>query len=90
MSLYEPQGFLGLIIENLTNAVTGDLFLTLLFLVGLFAVILMSFGLPNEVNLLIIMPVLIAIMAFTGQFILIGVLVFIVLAAAFAKSFFLA
>jgi hypothetical protein len=87
---YEPEGLLGVIIENLTTAVTGDYFLTLFFLLGLFLVLLMGFGLPNELNILVVLPALLVLMAFTGQFLLIGVLVFIVLSAIFARSFFLA
>jgi len=85
----DSQGILGLIISNLTEAVTGNMFLTLFFLFALFTLILMSFGLPNEVIYLVMMPALIVLMAFTGDFILMGVIIFFVLASIFARSFFL-
>ena len=89
MTLYDPDGLLGIIIENLTNSVTGDFTLTLLFFAGMLLFVFMGFGMPKELNLLVITPLLIVLMAFTGEFVLFGVLTFIILSAVFARSFFL-
>lgn len=86
---YDPSGILGVILDQLTTNVTGDLFLTLLFVFLAAFLVFLGYGLPLEINLFILMPVLIVLMSFYGNFVLIGIVIFLLLAGIIARNFFL-
>ena len=79
----------GIVLNYLTYNVTGDLFTTLLLiLIGIIAFAL-TFRIPLEFTVPIVMPMLIVFMAFSGQFLAIGGVMLIFMAIIFAKMFFI-
>lgn len=63
---FNTSDFIGLIIINFTNNVSGDIFLTLLSL--LFAIIMffLALRIPLELTTILILPLLIIFMAYSG------------------------
>lgn len=86
--LYNSTGTLGIILDAVTNNVTGSLFLTLLLIVTMFIVILFVLRVPFQFQPVLLLPFLIYLMAFTGEFLAIGGIALILLGvwAAIAVS----
>lgn len=89
MAEYDPNGLLGVIIEQFSTNISGDLNLTIFYGFMMLFLITLGVGLPSEISIFVILPLLIVLMAFSGQFVLVGLLVFFFIAAVLAKTFFL-
>lgn len=89
MAQYDPDGLLGVVIQQFTENISGDLYLTLFYGFMMLFLITLGVGLPSEISLFVILPLLIVLMAFWGNFVLVGLLIFFFLAAVIAKTFFL-
>lgn len=83
--LYNNTGMWGDVIGGLTN-ITGSLFLTLLVMLILLFVFCMMFRIPVEATAILVVPVCIVMMAFSGALIPVGGLLLIYLAILFAKN----
>lgn len=86
--LYNTTGTLGVILDAITNNITGSLFLTLFLLVVMFVLLLFVMRVPFQFQPVLLLPFLLTLMAFTGEFMLIGGLALILLGiwAAFAVA----
>lgn len=89
MSDVDPTGPLGIIMEGMTTYISGDMFLTVFFLMMMGVLILMGAGLSLDVALFTILPVVIVVMAIYGQFVLMGILIFFFLSGVLTRTFFL-
>lgn len=89
MAPYDPDSFLGVIIEQMTTNISGDITLTLIYLFVLLTLVVIGVGLPVEIAFFVVLPALIVLMAASGEFVLVGLLIFFFLAAVLAKTFFL-
>jgi len=79
---------IGIIINQITLDSTGSLFLTYLFIVMIIILIAMVFRIPIEFTAIFIMPLLLSLMAYYGDFWTFGGIILIYLAILFAKNFF--
>lgn len=79
-------GTLGVIFQAVTLNITGNEFLTLLGLLLLILLFFMLFRIPIEASAILILPLLIILMASTGEFFAIGGVMLIYLALLFAKN----
>lgn len=84
---YNETGIMGQAIYLMTVNITGSLFLTLLLMVLFFMACFMMFRLPVELTALFILPLLIILMAYQGEFLAIGGVITVYLAIIFAKNF---
>lgn len=89
MAVYDPDSFLGVIIEQMNNHVSGDSTLTLIYIFLLLVLVVIGVGLPVEIAFFIVLPALLVFMAVSGEFVLVGLIIFFFLAAVLAKTFFL-
>lgn len=85
MDIYTETGLIGLVIQGLTQNVTGSLFLTLLMIVTMFVLIMLLFRIPVEFQAVIIAPMLFTLMAYTREFLAIGGVILIFMAIVFAR-----
>jgi len=77
----------GIVLNYLTMNVTGDLFGTLLILLALLLAVAFLFRIPLEWTMPLVLPALIAYMAYSSQFLAVGGVVLIYLAVVFTKMF---
>jgi len=88
MPLYNESDMIGQAIYFVTVNLTGSLFLTLLLMVigvmAIFAVLRLSI----EISAILIVPLLIAIMAYSGDFMAVGGAFLLYLGMLFGKNFF--
>lgn len=84
---YNETGVIGQVMAGMTTNITGSLFVTLLVLVTLTMVVLLLFRVPLEWQAVIVTPFLIALMAYTGEFIAIGGVILIIDGAIFTYAF---
>jgi hypothetical protein len=85
--LLNETGELGIFLQLMTLNLTGSLFLSLLFLVIGVIVVFAAFRIPIEATMIIVIPLLITIMAYTSEFLPVGGLIIIYVAFLFAKNF---
>ena len=78
---------IGRTIGAMTLNVTGDLFITFLCLVLILFALAIMFGIRLEWTSIIIMPLLIGLMAVSNQFIAVGAMIMIYLAAVITGNF---
>lgn len=81
-------GSLGTIYEGITYNITGSEFLTLFFIILLVMLFFMMFRIPIELSAVLILPLLIVVMAYSGEFFAITGLILIYLALLLAKNWF--
>jgi len=86
---FNESGVIAAFITQMTNNVTGSLFLSLLIIMVFFMLAALLFRLPIEFAAIILMPVLIVFMAATSDFLAVGGVFLIYLGVIFAKNFFL-
>ena len=84
MSLFNVTGIIGQVAEGLTVNVTGSLFLTLLFIVTGLVVVLLMFRVPLVFQAILLTPILLTLMALTGEFLAFGGVALILMGATFA------
>lgn len=72
MVFYNESDSVGIIIHGLTNNVTGSLFLTLLVIIIMLMVVAFMFRLPIETTSVLIIPLLIVVVAYSGEFLQVG------------------
>lgn len=77
----------GIVINYLTTNVSGDLFSTLLLLLVLLIAVALTFRIPLEWTMPLVLPVLIAYMSYSSEFLTVGGVVLIYLAVVFTKMF---
>ena len=68
VDLYNSTGIIGSIIQNTTYNATGSIFLTLSIIVIGLIIIGMMFRLSFELIIIIILPILLVVTAFYGEF----------------------
>ena len=85
----DQSGFIASIITDLTNNLTGSLFLTLMLIMVFFIVIALMFRFPIEISAIILAPLFLVFMASTGEFVAVGGVVLIYLGIIIAKNFIL-
>jgi hypothetical protein len=83
--LYNSSGSFGVILDAFTYNVTGSLFLTLLAMVIILLAFCLMFKIPLEYSVIILMPLLITIMAYSSDFKAVGGVMIIYLAILVAK-----
>lgn len=84
-NIYNETGLMGLVIQGITQDITGSLFFTLLMIVTFAVVVMLMFRIPVEFQALIIAPLLFTLMAYTGEFLAIGGVMLIFMAVVFAR-----
>lgn len=90
MALFlNETGFIAATLTNVSNNITGSLFLTLLLIMILFLLIAMIFRLPIEFAIVILAPLFLVFMAATSSFLAVGGVMLIYLGIIFAKNFIL-
>lgn len=77
---------IGSMVVYLTNNVTGSLFLTLMFIVILVLAFAMILRVPMEFSAVFVLPLLIGIMAYYGEFVSVGGVFIIYLAIILSKN----
>lgn len=83
--LYEPSDFVGQIIAGM-NGITGSLFVTLLILSLLVMALCLTFSFPLEYTIILILPLHIGIMAYSGEWLAVSGSFLIYLGILFAKN----
>lgn len=86
MVFYNETGTFGIIISYMNSDVTGSLFLTLLFMVLAVLAICALFRIPIEFSAILVLPLLLVMMAYVGEFLAIGGVFLIYLGILFAKN----
>ena len=89
MTLFDTTGAIYLIIEAITNNITGSIFLTLLFIMLLIIASLLIFGVPPELSIILIAPLILVVMSYMGEFLAVGGIMLIWLAIIFGRRFFI-
>lgn len=89
MVFINTSSSVGAIVVAFTNNVTGSLFLTLLMIVIVLTLFASIFRIPLEISATVILPLLLAYMAYSSEFMVVGGVMLIYLAVIFAKMFFL-
>jgi len=89
MTFINMTNSIGIIIASGTNYATGDIFLTLLFLMFVLVAFAIMFGIQLEFTTIFILPLLLGYMAYYSTFIAIGSVILIYLAIVFSKKFFI-
>ena len=90
MALFlNETGFIATLLTNITNNITGSLFLTLLLIMLFFIVVALIFRIPIEYTAVILTPLFLVFIAATSDFLAVGGLVLIYLGILFAKNFIL-
>ena len=90
MALFMNEtGFIALRIIDMTNNLTGSLFLSLMIIMVFFILITLLFRLPMEASAVILLPLFLTFMAATSEFVAIGGIILMYLGVIFAKNFFL-
>lgn len=88
MEFINQTGLISDIVVSLSNNGTGSLFLSLLLIVLFLMGLAMVFRIPMELTSILILPMLLTLMAFIGQFWTIGGVMLIYLALIMTKYFF--
>lgn len=86
MNIYNETGFIGIVLQGMTTDITGSLFMTLFVIVTLIVVVMLMFKIPLEFQAVVISPFLIALMAYTQEFLAVGGVTLIFLAVVFARA----
>ena len=86
MVFYNETGTFGIMISYMNTDVTGSLFLTLLFMVLAVLAICALFRIPIEFSAILVLPLLLVMMAYVGEFLAIGGIFLIYLGILFAKN----
>lgn len=84
--LYNGTALLGEVLCGLTANVTGSLFLSLFLIVSALIMFMLAFRIPLEFQTFIILPFLLTLMAYTQEFLAIGGITLIFIAAVVARS----
>lgn len=77
----------GIILNYFTMNITGDLFTTLLVILMIIIAIAFLFRIPLEWTMPLVLPVLIAYMSYSSEFLTVGGVILIYLAVVFTKMF---
>lgn len=88
MALYEPTSWLGLIIEGMTQNITGNVYLTYIFLMVIFVVMLVAlFKIEFQWVLLSVTGIVLTLLAYSAEWLpFFGMLTFLV-AVLIARHF---
>lgn len=76
---------IGLLFYHFTSNISGSLFMTVTALVFILILIGLVFGIPLELTVVLVLPILIGAMAFSREFVTIGGVILLYLAVVFAK-----
>lgn len=82
------SGTIYTILNAITYNVTGDIFTTFLLIMLCLLFLGLALRIPLEFTSLLILPLLLIIMAYSGQYIQIGGIIVIYLSIVLAKNFF--
>lgn len=85
--MINETGVIGEVMVGLTNNVTGSLFLTLVLILVIFVIIGSLFRVPIEWQAVYLYPLMIAFMAYSGEFLAIGGVMAMFLGVILAKQF---
>ena len=80
-------GIIGQVILGITANVTGNLFLTMLLILIVFLLVGFAFRAPMEWQAVYLLPLFIAFMAYSAEFLAVGGVVLMFLGAILAKNF---
>lgn len=86
MVFFNESGTFGQLISYINVNVTGSLFLTLLFIVIMLIMICALFRIPIEFSAIFILPLLIVITAYVGDFLAVGGVFLIFIGILIAKN----
>ena len=86
---FNQSGFIGTLIIYTTTNITGSLFLTMLLYVLTVFAILQMLRVPIEFSVVLVLPTIITLMAFMGEFIALGGVLLIYLAILVVRMFFI-
>lgn len=78
-----------LVMEALTNNITGSLFLSLILIYVLVIGLSMLFRMEIEYTMLFLLPLTIVLMAFSGEFLAFGFVMLLYMGFILAKNFFI-
>lgn len=88
MALYDPNSWLGQIIEGMTTGITGDLFLTFLILFIVLAVMMLAlWKLDFQLVALSLTGIILTMLAYSGEWLVFGGILFMILAILVARYF---
>jgi len=77
----------GKVVLGLTSQMTGDIVLTLLLILICIIAIALMFGIPLEFTAILIVPLILAYMAYFAEFVTYGLILMVYLAFLFGKNF---
>ena len=81
------SGTIGIIFTSFTNNVSGSSYLTLMSIILLVIVFFMIFRLPVEATAILILPMILIFVAYSGDLIGIGMVALLYVGFLFAKNF---
>lgn len=87
--LINCNDIIGQVIISITTQTTGDLFITMLMAVAALMAIALMFNIKLEYTAILILPILLALMGITKEFIAFGVIIIIYLATILTANFIL-
>lgn len=89
IAFMNETGFIAIVITDMTNNLTGSLFLTLMLIMIFFILVALLFRLPIEFAIILILPLFLVFMAATSEFLAVGGVVLIYMGIIIAKNFIL-
>lgn len=75
------------VINGMTNDITGQIGLTFFIILMLFLVVALALRIPLEFATIIIVPLALVFMAFSGEFILFGTVILVYIGMVMARNF---
>jgi len=89
MAITNSTGTIGIIIDAITTNITGDPFLTMIFIFLIAITLFAILRVPLELSSILVVPLAIIMMVYSKQFVAIGGALLIYLGLIFAKRFFI-
>lgn len=87
MTFYNETGLVWTILSSVTET-TGSLFVTLLLIIFVILILCAVLRIPMELSAILIMPLLLVLMAYSGDFFAVGGVVLLYLGVLLARNFF--
>ena len=75
------------VVNGMTNDITGQIGLTFFIILMLFLVVALALRIPLEFATIIVVPLALVFMAFSGEFILFGTVILVYIGMVMARNF---
>jgi len=89
MVFIDTTGSIGIVVKAITDNITGSIFLTMLFITIVLIAFFYLWRIPTDVVLILMVPFIIVIMAFTKEYVALGGLALIYMGIIFFRRFWL-